>query len=861
VNSLQTRDAVLLGERRWQLHRLDRLGVDRLPFTLKVLLENLLRHEDGRLVTAEQVEAVRRWDPAAAAPRDEVDLHPTRVFLHDTNGVPALVDLAAMRDALAGLGGDPRAVNPLIPAELVADHSVIADVFGRPDARDRNVELEYARNSERYRFLKWGQTAFDKFKIVPPGMGIMHQVNIEYLARMVEVDGDWVYPDGCLGTDSHTTMVNGLGVLGWGIGGVEAEAVMLGQSLSLAVPPVVGFRLTGALPAGATATDLVLTITELLRGHGVVGKFVEFHGPGVTRTSVADRVTIANMSPEFGSTCAVFPIDAQTLRYLRLTGRDPEHVTLVEVYAKQQGLWHEPGAPRSDSEQVELDLSSVIPSLAGPRRPQDRVPLSAAKAAFRAELRGPAEPADRPASWVDEASRESFPASDAPAIEPGLGADPPAAPDDQPRLPHAVEPAAAVEVVLKGRRHRLGHGTVTIAAITSCTNTSNPQVMLAAGLLARNAVRRGLGRPPWVKTTLSPGSLVVMDYLRAAGLVEPLEALGFHLAGFGCMTCIGASGPLVEEVAAAVRDHDLTVVSVLSGNRNFEGRIHPEVKLNYLASPPLVVAYALAGTMDLDLGGDPLGHDRHGQAVLLADLWPSAQEVEELVQASVDAGMFRRAYAGIFDGDHRWQALDAPAGGTFAWDPASTYVRRPPHLDGMPAQPPPVADMSGPGSWSGWATPSPPTTSRRPGRSPAPARPAATWPASACRRTSSTPSPPAAATTRSWPAVPSPTSGSATSSPPAPSAASPAASPTAARCCPSMRRPGPTRSTAPRWWSWPARTTAPAPPVTGRPRAPSCSASAPSWPSPSNASTVPTWSAWASCPCSSSPASRPGRSA
>ena len=861
MNSLQTRDAVLLGERRWQLHRLDRLGVDRLPFTLKVLLENLLRHEDGRLVTAEQVEAVRRWDPAAAAPRDEVDLHPTRVFLHDTNGVPALVDLAAMRDALAGLGGDPRAVNPLIPAELVADHSVIADVFGRPDARDRNVELEYARNSERYRFLKWGQTAFDKFKIGPPGMGIMHQVNIEYLARMVEVDGDWVYPDGCLGTDSHTTMVNGLGVLGWGIGGVEAEAVMLGQSLSLAVPPVVGFRLTGALPAGATATDLVLTITELLRGHGVVGKFVEFHGPGVTRTSVADRVTIANMSPEFGSTCAVFPIDAQTLRYLRLTGRDPEHVTLVEVYAKQQGLWHEPGAPRSYSEQVELDLSSVIPSLAGPRRPQDRVPLSAAKAAFRAGLRGPAEPADRPASWVDEASRESFPASDAPAIEPGLGADPPAAPDDQPRLPHAVEPAAAVEVVLKGRRHRLGHGTVAIAAITSCTNTSNPQVMLAAGLLARNAVRRGLGRPPWVKTTLSPGSLVVMDYLRAAGLVEPLEALGFHLAGFGCMTCIGASGPLVEEVAAAVRDHDLTVVSVLSGNRNFEGRIHPEVKLNYLASPPLVVAYALAGTMDLDLGGDPLGHDRHGQAVLLADLWPSAQEVEELVQASVDAGMFRRAYAGIFDGDHRWQALDAPAGGTFAWDPASTYVRRPPHLDGMPAQPPPVADMSGPGSWSGWATPSPPTTSRRPGRSPAPARPAATWPASACRRTSSTPSPPAAATTRSWSAVPSPTSGSATSSPPAPSAASPAASPTAARCCPSMRRPGPTRSTAPRWWSWPARTTAPAPPVTGRPRAPSCSASAPSWPSPSNASTVPTWSAWASCPCSSSPASPPGRSA
>jgi aconitate hydratase len=526
-------------------------------------------------------------------------------------------------------------------------------------------------------------------------MGIMHQVNIEYLARVVETDGDWVYPDVCLGTDSHTTMVNGLGVLGWGIGGIEAEAVMLGQSLSLVVPPVVGFRLTGALPPGATATDLVLTITELLRGHGVVGKFVEFHGLGVTSTSVADRVTIANMSPEFGSTCAVFPIDTQTLRYLRFTGRSAEHVALVEAYAKQQGLWHEPDAPLTYSEQVELDLSSVVASLAGPRRPQDRVPLTAAQAAFRTELRGPAEPAARPASWVDEASQESFPASDAPAIEPDLWADPPAASDDGPETLPALEPGPRVEVVLEGQRHRLGHGTVAIAAITSCTNTSNPQVMVAAGLLARNAARRGLGRRPWVKTTLSPGSLVVMDYLRAAGLVEPLEALGFHLAGFGCMTCIGASGPLVDEVAAAVRDHDLTVVSVLSGNRNFEGRIHPEVKLNYLASPPLVVAYALAGTMDLDLINDSLGHDSHGQAVFLSDLWPSAQEVEQLVERSVDAGMFRRAYAGIFDGDHRWQALDAPTSSTFAWDPASTYVRRPPHLDGMPAQPPPVTDFVG----------------------------------------------------------------------------------------------------------------------------------------------------------------------
>jgi aconitate hydratase len=858
VDSLRTRDSVMLGGRRWQLHRLDRLGVDHLPFTLKVLLENLLRHEDGQVVTAEQVEAVRLWDPTADR-RDEVDLHPTRVFLHDTNGVPTLVDLAAMRDALAGLGGDPQAVNPVIPAELVADHSVIADVFGRPDARDRNVELEYARNSERYRFLKWGQTALDRFKIVPPGMGIMHQVNIEYLARVVEVDGDRVYPDVCLGTDSHTTMVNGLGVLGWGIGGIEAEAVMLGQSLSLVVPPVVGFRLTGALPPGATATDLVLTITELLRGHGVVGKFVEFHGPGVSRTSVADRVTIANMSPEFGSTCAVFPIDAQTLRYLRFTGRSPEHVALVEAYAKQQGLWHEPDLPLTYSERIELDLSSVVASLAGPRRPQDRVPLTSAQAAFRAELRGPAERAARPASWVDEASQESFPASDAPAIEPDLGVDPPVERDDEPGSARAVEPGPAVEVVLEGRRHRLGHGAVAIAAITSCTNTSNPQVMVAAGLLARNAARRGLARRPWVKTTLSPGSLVVMDYLRAAGLVEPLEALGFHLAGFGCMTCIGASGPLIEEVAAAVRDHDLTVVSVLSGNRNFEGRIHPEVKLNYLASPPLVVAYALAGTMDLDLSNHPLGHDQQGQAVFLSDLWPSPQRSS----SSSSAASTRTCSTAPTPGSSTATTAGRPS--TPRPAAPSPGIRHPPTCAARPTwtacrpSRPRSPTSSEPASCSSWATPSPPTTSPRPGRSPTTATPAATWPAWACRHASSTPSPPAAATTRSWCAAPSPTCASATSSPSGPSVVSPAASTPAARCCRSTRRPGPTRSTTRRWWSSPARTTAPGPPVTGRPRAPSCSASAPSWPSPSNASTAPTSSAWASCPSSSSQASRPSR--
>jgi aconitate hydratase len=690
VNSLGTRDAVSLGGRRSQLHRLDRVAADRLPFTFKVVLENLLRHDDGQPAARRQIDALLNWDPRARQDA-EIDLNPTRIFLHDTNGVPTLVDLAAMRDAFSELGGDPSAINPLIPAELVTDHSVIADFFGRADARDLNVDLEYERNSERYRFLKWGQASFNRFKVVPPGMGIMHQVNIEYLARVVETDGDWTYPDMCLGTDSHTTMVNGLGVLGWGIGGIEAEAVMLGQPLSILLPDVLGFRLTGELPTGATATDLVLTITQILRAHGVVGKFVEFHGPGVARTSVADRVTIANMSPEFGSTCAVFPIDAETLNYLRFTGRSADHVDMVEAYAKLQGLWHQPDVHLDYSEHIELDLSTVVPSLAGPRRPQDRVPLSRAQSAFRAEMSYAGVPQPKP-SWVDEASAESFPASDAPAIDVDAR-QPPA--DEAPPVHHSHSHLRSkpIEVTIGSQQHQLQHGAVAIAAITSCTNTSNPQVMVAAGLLARNAARRGLTRRPWVKTTLSPGSKVVMDYLHAAGLIEPLEALGFHLAGFGCMTCIGASGPLIDEVSVAVRNHDLTVVSVLSGNRNFEGRINPDVSMNYLASPPLVVAYALAGTMDIDLVTAPLATDPDGLPVYLTDLWPAKEDIDAVVGQSVDAEMFHTAYAGIFDGDHRWQALDAPVGDTFAWAADSTYVRRPPHFDNLSRQPPPVSDI------------------------------------------------------------------------------------------------------------------------------------------------------------------------
>jgi aconitate hydratase len=642
-DSFRTAGTLNVGTDTYAVHRLADIAPADLPYSLRIVLENLLRHEDGDLVTTDQIQAILGWGtPESFA--TAIDLHPSRVFLHDTNGVPTLVDLAAMRDATAALGRDPARINPTIPAELVVDHSVIVDVFGRPDALARNVEHEYARNAERYRFLKWGQGALRGFTVVPPGTGIMHQVNIEHLARVVMVDDGWAYPDLCLGTDSHTTMVNGLGVLGWGIGGIDAEAAMLGQPLSLLVPPVVGVRLHGTLPSGTTATDLVLTITELMRRHGVIGKFVEFSGPGVTEITLPDRATIANMSPEFGSTCAYFPIDEETLRYLRYTGRPEPTVRLIEAYAKEQGLWHDPAAALRYTETVELDLATVMPSLAGPRRPQDRVPLDRAKTQLRAAL----DRAGNPAT-VD------------------LGDGP----------------------------HRIDHGSVAIAAITSCTNTSNPTVMVAAALLARNAVARGLRSRPWVKTSLSPGSRVVTDYFDKAGLTPYLEELGFHLTGYGCMTCIGASGPLIPAVSRAVRDHDLAVVAVLSGNRNFDGRIHPDVRMNYLASPPLVVAYALAGSMDIDLTTEPLGTASTGQPVYLRDIWPTPAEVRQVIDATLDPAMFTDAYADVFTGDERWQQLPAPTGEIFAWDDTSTYLRRPPYFDGLTPQPPPATAITG----------------------------------------------------------------------------------------------------------------------------------------------------------------------
>lgn len=703
ANSFDARSTLQVGDESYEIFKLDKVeGSARLPYSLKVLLENLLRTEDGANITADHIRAVGGWDPNAK-PSQEIQFTPARVIMQDFTGVPCVVDLATMREAVKELGGDADRINPLAPAELVIDHSVIADKFGTANAFAQNVELEYGRNRERYQFLRWGQTAFDEFKVVPPGTGIVHQVNIEHLARTVMVRGGQAYPDTLVGTDSHTTMVNGLGVLGWGVGGIEAEAAMLGQPVSMLIPRVVGFKLTGSLPTGTTATDLVLTITEMLRQHGVVGKFVEFYGEGVGAVPLANRATIGNMSPEFGSTAAIFPIDGETINYLKLTGRSDAQLQLVEAYAKEQGMWHDPAHEPEYSEYLELDLASVVPSIAGPKRPQDRIALSGAKQQFLADL--PNYVADAgtaaggapktSASPVDEASSESFPASDAPAyghLENGSG-----------KPQHATigadadsGPTKRVQVTgPDGNSYEIDHGAVAVAAITSCTNTSNPYVMVGAALVAKKAVEKGLTRKPWVKTTLAPGSQVVMDYYDRAGLTPYLDKLGFNLVGYGCTTCIGNSGPLPEEISQAVNDNDLAVVSVLSGNRNFEGRINPDVKMNYLASPPLVVAYAIAGSMKVDITTEPLGTDQDGNPVHLADLWPSEQEVEEVVASAIGQEMYTKGYTDVFAGDDQWQALPVPTGNTFEWDPESTYVRKPPYFDGMGTEPAPVEDISG----------------------------------------------------------------------------------------------------------------------------------------------------------------------
>ena len=676
LDTFGSKGQLSVGDASYEIFRLGRVpGHDRLPYSLKILLENLLRTEDGANITEADIRALSGWQ-ADAEPSVEIQFTPARVLMQDFTGVPCVVDLATMREAVRDLGGDPARVNPLAPAELVIDHSVIADVFGRPDAFERNVEFEYGRNKERYQFLRWGQTAFNEFKVVPPGTGIVHQVNIEHLARVVVRRDGSAYPDTVVGTDSHTTMVNGLGVLGWGVGGIEAEAAMLGQPVSMLIPRVVGFKLRGRLPDGTTATDLVLTITQMLRKHGVVGKFVEFFGSGVGAVPVADRATIGNMSPEFGSTCAIFPIDAETLRYLTLTGRSPQQVALVEAYAKEQGLWHEPsGAEPAYSEYLDLDLATVVPSIAGPKRPQDRVSLRDAKTAFRTVL-----PDYVDDDGVDLDSEASFPASDPPASNGGANG-----------WMHKPTPVTTRD----GVAFELDHGAVVIASITSCTNTSNPQVMIGAALLARKAVEKGLSTRPWVKTTLAPGSKVVMDYYEKAGLLPYLDKLGFNLVGYGCTTCIGNSGPLIEEVSAAVNAADLAVVAVLSGNRNFEGRINPDVKMNYLASPPLVVAYAIAGSMDVDITRDPLGTDPHGAPVYLADIWPTPQEVQAVIESAISSEMFTKDYSDVFAGDERWQSLPTPTGETFTWAAASTYVRKPPYFDGMSATPAPVTDIGG----------------------------------------------------------------------------------------------------------------------------------------------------------------------
>ncbi|TJZ49644.1 aconitate hydratase AcnA [Streptomyces piniterrae] len=672
ANSFDARSTLQVGDESYEIFKLDKVeGSARLPYSLKVLLENLLRTEDGANITADHIRALGGWD-SQAQPSQEIQFTPARVIMQDFTGVPCVVDLATMREAVKELGGDPAKINPLAPAELVIDHSVIADKFGTHDAFAQNVELEYGRNKERYQFLRWGQTAFDEFKVVPPGTGIVHQVNIEHLARTVMVRNGQAYPDTLVGTDSHTTMVNGLGVLGWGVGGIEAEAAMLGQPVSMLIPRVVGFKLTGELTPGTTATDLVLTITEMLRKHGVVGKFVEFYGEGVAATSLANRATIGNMSPEFGSTAAIFPIDDETLNYLKLTGRSEQQVALVEAYAKAQGLWLDPAAEPDFSEKLELDLSTVVPSIAGPKRPQDRIVLAEAAQQFAQDVRNYVGDSD------EEAGKESFPASDAPAVD------------------HNGAPSKPTQVVAAdGTVYEIDHGAVTVAAITSCTNTSNPYVMVAAALVAKKAVEKGLTRKPWVKTTLAPGSKVVTDYFDKAGLTPYLDKLGFNLVGYGCTTCIGNSGPLDEEVSKAVNDADLAVTSVLSGNRNFEGRINPDVKMNYLASPPLVVAYAIAGSMKVNITEDAIGNDTEGNPVFLKDIWPSEAEVNDVVANAIGEDMFNKSYQDVFAGDAQWQALPIPTGNTFEWDAESTYVRKPPYFEGMTMETTPVEDIAG----------------------------------------------------------------------------------------------------------------------------------------------------------------------
>ena len=703
MDSFSTRDTLTVGDVDYEIHRLDRVDTtSRLPYSLKVLLENLLRTEDGRLVTREQIDALRKWRPDSAA-EEEIQFSPARVLMQDFTGVPCVVDLVAMRDAMTDLGGDPKKINPLIPGELVIDHSVIADAFGRPDAFGINAKLEFERNEERYQLLRWAQESFSDFVVVPPDTGICHQVNLEYLSRVVftrERDGvTQAYPDTLVGTDSHTPMVNGLGVLGWGVGGIEAEAAMLGQPASLIIPEVVGLKLTGELPAGTTATDLVLTVTELLRETRVVGKFVEFFGPGVANIPLANRATLGNMSPEYGATVAIFPVDDVTLDYLRLTGREDHQIALVEEYAKIQGLWHDPDTPAEYSEVVELDLATVTPSIAGPKRPQDRIDLGDAPATvlgLLADEHSIYEPAE---GGVDDASADSFPASDPVSLTPSdQRRDAPPRRLSREQLTANAQlgwPSDPVDVVINDTPAILDHGDVVIAAITSCTNTSNPSVMLGAALLAKKAVERGMRTRPWVKTTLAPGSRVVTDYYDRAGLTEYMEALGFHNVGYGCTTCIGNSGPLIPEVSEAVTDRNLNVASVLSGNRNFEGRIHPDVKMNFLASPPLVIAYALAGSLHTDLLSEPLGEDADGNDVFLRDIWPTEEEIREVVEDNVRAEMFTDGYADVFAGDANWQGMDVPTGDKYDWTPDSTYIRRPPYFDGMEAEPSPVEDIEG----------------------------------------------------------------------------------------------------------------------------------------------------------------------